>query len=191
MRNLIFSEAWLIGLTSQRLWQITQEEIINKSVGRLGSRELAAAVCFEAWYRFWIYPDPGAVCVLLPQPSHAAVTAALCSLLPHALSLSPVQINSIASPRRMPENPQASRPTAGFYLLNSQGQDEFFICLQSCWEGIYGSHRKSHHSFILFPLNSMEKLKSAVAVFDSECEVCLSHSPWCTYGTTLHKSTLL
>lgn len=121
MRNLIFSEAWLIGLTSQRLWQIMQEKIIDKSVGQLGSGERAALTWFGARYHFWIPPDPCMVSLLLLlllETSLAAVTATLCSFPWHAESLSPVQINNITSPRRrMPEKPRASRSVNGFYWI--------------------------------------------------------------------------
>lgn len=100
---------------------MTQEEIINKSVGRLGSRRLAAALWFEARCCFWIHPDPCVFSLLLLQTVHTAVKTALCSFPQHPLSLSQIQIGSTTSPTRMPEKPHASRPTIGFYLLSNQG----------------------------------------------------------------------
>lgn len=130
MRNLIFSEAWLIGLTSQRLWQIMQK-IIDKSVGRPGSRELAALIWFGARYHFWIPPDPCVVSLLLLllEMSLAAVTAALCSLPQHAQCLSLTQINNITSPRRMPEKPRASRSMHGFYWIINDTRWIFYFPL--------------------------------------------------------------
>lgn len=112
MRNLIFSEAWLIGLTSQRLWQIMQEKIIDNS-RKAWEQRTTALTWFGARYPSWIPPDPCMVSLLL-EMSLAALTAALHSFPQHAQSLSLILISNISSPRRMPDKPRAFRSMNGF-----------------------------------------------------------------------------